>query len=106
MKYLRMKADEAAGNPTAEVIKAVLNQPPPGGFQVAEMRARLRIYGAVEKYLETAAEGGPTDSLLHLEDADAAVLRKCAEAAKWPSLHPGLVAFTDAVIDMPSEPAG
>lgn len=92
MKYLRLKSDEAGGQPTSALVGYCIGQVPAGGFTPAEMRSRIRVIDA----LEAAGD------VLTLEDADAAVLKTCVNAAKWQVIHVGILAFVDAVNDLPS----
>lgn len=96
MKYLRTRDDEVAGNSTAAVVRACLNEPPKGGLTLDDIRARTRVLEAVER-----ADGAP---VIAFEDADATTLQKCVKAKVWPVFHPAVVVFADAVADMPSTP--
>lgn len=92
MKYLRLKSDEAGGQPTSALVTYCIGQVPPGGFTPTEMRSRIRVLDALEA----------ADEWLALEDADATVLKNCVNASKWQVIHVGILAFTDAVNDLPS----
>jgi hypothetical protein len=94
MKYLRMKANEIGSASTAEMLKIGLNEPPPGGLKVEDIRSRLRVLDAIDK----------SNGVLALEDADAKVMQACVVAMKWKAVHPDIVTFTEAVANLADTP--
>jgi len=93
MKYLRMKAEEIGNTTTADVIRLCVNDMPQGG-KLDEIRARLRVLDAVDR----------SNGVLALEDSDAKTLQRCVGEMKWAKVRPDIVAFGEAVADMPSTP--
>lgn len=86
------KDEEGALTTYDDLVKAVVNHKPQGGFNPEEMRHRMRILDAL---------GKADDAVLILEDADANKLRSCAIEMRWPFMHVGLLEFTDDVLAMP-----
>jgi hypothetical protein len=70
---------------TASLLKLCLANPPQGGFDYKEMRARNKIEDAVE----TVEPGGT----IELEDADHAVAVQCVTAMRWGIRHKDLAKF-------------
>lgn len=100
MKYLKLeeKLPTRAGLPnlnTVSLVTASVNDMP-GGGKLDEQRARLRVLDALDRVNGSG--------VLALEDADARTLQKCAAGATWTLVHPGIVAFCDAVANMTDTP--
>lgn len=93
MKYLRLKGDEVAGISTADIVRTCVNHLP-SGAKVDELRKRLRVVEALDH----------ADRVLALEDADAETVQRCVAGMVWTKVHPGIVAFCDAVANLPSKP--
>ena len=93
MKYLRLKDAEFAGVSTLQLVRACVVEVPKG-IKLDGMRSRLRVLDAVE------TAGG----CLALEDADAKVLQAAVADMTWIKVDAGIVAFCDAVAEMPSTP--
>lgn len=70
-----------------DLIVACLDTPPKGGFDIQEMKRRMRILDVVEK-------GGEEFSF---EDADIETLKKCVSSMKWAVFHREVLAFCEAV---------
>lgn len=70
-----------------DLLLACLNSRPDGGFDIQEMRKRLRVIDVVEK-------GG--DELL-FEDADMATIVGCVSSMKWAVFSKEIVEFSDYV---------
>lgn len=70
-----------------ELIIACLNTPPEKGFDIQEMKRRMRILDAVEKGKEE----------ITFEDADIETLKSCVSSMKWAVFHREVVAFCEAV---------
>lgn len=71
---------------TLDLIKISLNNPPREGFELKEMRARLRIDIAIDKIKENKLE---------LEDADFEVLKRCVQNMRWVSRDKKLIEFLE-----------
>jgi len=71
----------------ATLLKLCLANPPQGGFDYKEMRARNKIEDAIE----TVEPGGT----IELEDADHAVAVQCVTAMRWGIKHRDLAKFAE-----------
>lgn len=67
------------------LAKICLNQPPQGGFDVAEMAKRLRVMDAL------------VGDQASLEDADYETLKACVNVARWGVLHRDIKEFADYI---------
>lgn len=91
MKTIPLKAH--ATNPemtTKNLIKHITNNPPPAGFTVEDIVARLRIHKAVD----ALAEGS---TVLELEDADHAILAKAAGEQRWTAVDEFIPDFVTSI---------
>ena len=69
------------------LLSLCLNNTPPGGFDLATMRARNRVADAIEK----VEEGGT----INLEDADFAAAQDAVRQMKWSGMHKDIVKFAE-----------
>ena len=67
----------------SDLAKFALNQTPQGGFDLATIRARLKVVDKCDSAQET----------IELEDAEFETLRVAVQAARWPWGHASLVQF-------------
>lgn len=72
----------------ADLLKAALNQTPQGGFDLATMRARLRVAEAADK--AKPGEG------IALEPADYHTAKQAVAAMRWGAMHPDILTFSEA----------
>jgi hypothetical protein len=94
MKYLRMKSNEVGASSTAEILKVCINDPPQGGFTSQDIRTLQRVLDSIEA-------GG---DVLAMEDTDAKAVQKRVAEMKWKIIHPDILAFVDAVANLPDKP--
>ena len=73
------------------LARTALANRPEQGFDVATMRSRI----AIDEKLEKAGD------YVLLEDAEAAELKRAVKAMRWALAHRDIVAFADAVENMP-----
>ena len=98
MKQIPIKKHELAKNDdkeqltTLDLVKAVVSSKssPMEGFEISEVRKRLRILDAVDA---THKES----TVLELEDADFDYLAKLANSHKWPVIDRMIVEFADSL---------
>lgn len=90
---IKLREDDAEFLTTAALIDITLVQAPDpspenprGGFDFVTMRERKRVSDVLEKLAKDAVE-------IVFEDADYAVVRKCAKAYRWGVNHPALLDF-------------
>lgn len=95
MKYLRTRSNEVGTSSTADCVIACVNRVPQGGINLDEQRNRLRVLDAVD-----AATAGEAPYIA-LEDADAKTLQRCVTGMQWAVVNRSVVAFADAVANMP-----
>lgn len=80
-----LKLDQERYGTTASLLSICIKNPPPGGFDLAEMRARNRIADVVEKT--------PERESIFLEDADYSTAARAVGLMRWGQYHPDLLAF-------------
>jgi hypothetical protein len=69
-----------------DLIKISLDNPPEKGFDLTELKTRMRVDEAVSKR---------KDDVISLEDADFVTLKKCASAVRWGMRKPELIKFLE-----------
>ena len=90
MKRIALTGDE--GTSVKNVIKAVMETPPPGGgITPAEMRKRIRVLDALD-------EADEADELT-LEDADWSYLNKATQAFQFAKADGNLLKSIDEIIE-------
>lgn len=77
---------------TVALIKACLDEPPKGGFNLAEMRARLSVHRAVD---ESASHFSSEKEDIVLNEEQLDTLRECARKMSWSVLHPEILNFME-----------
>ncbi len=90
---------------TFYLLKTAINNPPQGGWDVDEMRKRMRALGTLDKYEETfnfngmvkdAPEGYMERSeALEIEDADFETFKTALKAMRWSILSQGIIETYD-----------
>ena len=75
-----------------DLVKAILNRAPQGGYSPEEMGARLDILG---KFNDKKLRSVKGSKFVDLEDAEFAKLYQCSAAMRWPFMHEDLKTFTD-----------
>lgn len=81
------KSPDCPTSRLSDLALYAVNQAPQGGFDLATIRARLRLMDALNQ-----AEGE-----IALEDADAATLRLAVATCRWPWSHPAVVELANHV---------
>ena len=71
----------------ADLLKAVINNAPQGGFTPEEMSKRLHVMAAVKDAKKD----------IELEDADVDTLKAAAKTMKWAFIHEELAEFSAAI---------
>ena len=66
-----------------------MNQPPQGGYDITEMRKRIRVTDVI-------AEGG---DFFEFEDADFACIKQCVESMRWGFAHKDILHFIEYIIE-------
>jgi hypothetical protein len=75
-----------------DVLTGLVKAPPPGqGFDLIEMRSRLKVIDRLE--------GAGTDFFVDLEDAEHATLKRALEQSSFVLADRGLLAIIDGVIN-------
>lgn len=91
LKFAQL-AKEGDPVPYAALIRNCLNATEPNKpIMLDEQRKRVRVLDA----LEAAGD----EVFMMLEDADAKVLEECVRKMPWAMLSPGIVEFSDSVIE-------
>lgn len=73
----------------SDLIKVCINAPVQGGFNIQQIKQRLRIADALE-----------TDGDLKFEDNDADNLEEIVSEFKWATVHKDVVQFVEDVQNM------
>lgn len=68
---------------TADLLKAIINHQPAGGYTIEEMMYRLKMRQLIEPYLQQVNDNSIKPVELSLEDADYTKLKELALAMKW-----------------------
>lgn len=71
---------------TVDLLKAIINQQPAGGYTIEEMMFRLKMRQLIEPYVQQFSHADVTaihPVTLNLEDADYAKLKELALGMKW-----------------------
>ena len=95
MKTVENKKLTISGNieKYSDLILACLKNPPQGGYDVTEMRKRIKAMDIIEK-------GGET---LEFEDADFDCIKRCVNSMRWGSVHREIIEFVDYISGLQSE---
>ncbi len=90
---------------TFYLLKTAINNPPSGGWDVDEMRKRMRALGTLDKYEATFSFNGlakdapqdyfETEHILELEDADFDTFKTALRAMRWSILSAGIIETYD-----------
>ncbi len=93
MKTVENKRLEIPGNvkSTSDLIKICIQNPPQNGYDVSEMRKRIRVTDVIEK----AGNG-----TLEFEDADFECLRQCVKNMRWFVVHKEIIEFVDYISEL------
>jgi hypothetical protein len=75
---------------TKALIKAVVEQPPQGGFTSSDMRSRIKVLDALDRLNEQS-------TVLELEDAEHEVLKKCVKEMRWGIIDGFIIEFEDSI---------
>lgn len=73
----------------ADLLVLCVNEPPQGGYDVAEMRKRIKI-------MDVIGEGG---DFFEFEDADFACIKQCVEGMRWNFAHKDILNFIEHVTE-------
>jgi hypothetical protein len=76
--------------PYSDIILTVCRQSPQGGFTIEDVRARMRVIGAVEVAVKNNAD-------IRLEDADHETLNRCLASMRWGAIDKAIVTFNDDI---------
>jgi hypothetical protein len=97
MKSLKNKKTgiiKEAGKPEtlsySELAIFCVNSMPEGGFDVTEMRNRIKILDALDK----------ANGTVKIEDAATETLKACVNSMKWAFMHKDVVSFIEEVEKM------
>ena len=71
----------------SDVIMLCVKNPPKDGYDVTEMRKRIKVMDIIDK-------GGET---LEFEDADFDCVKKCVNGMRWGSAHREIIEFVDYI---------
>ena len=85
MKTVEIKKVNEKQN-TLDLMNLAFNNPPREGFDLKEMKARLRVEEAFSK---------KKDGKIQLEDADFEVLKNCVNGMRWVSRDKRLIEFLE-----------
>ena len=85
MKTIEIK-DVTEKQNTLDLMNLALNNPPREGFDLKEMKARLRVEEAFSK---------KKDGKIQLEDADFDILKRCVQSMRWVSRDKKLIEFLE-----------
>jgi len=77
----------------AEMALSCTKQPTEKGFDVSEMRKRMRVVDVLEKAIEKK------EKTINLEDADYDELKKCVDSMRWAIVDKGILEFCDLIED-------
>lgn len=69
------------------LIAVCVRNPPKDGYDVTEMRKRIKILDITDKGDET----------LEFEDADYECVKQCVKGMRWASVHKEIVEFVDYI---------
>lgn len=73
----------------ADLIMLCMNHPPQGGYDIAEMRKRIKV-------MDVVAESGDS---IEFEDADFACVKQCVSDMRWGFAHKDILDFIDHITD-------
>lgn len=71
----------------SDLIMICVKNPPQGGYNVDEMRKRIKVMDVIEK-------GGDS---LGFEDADYECVKQCVKSMRWASVHKDIIDFVDYI---------
>ncbi len=71
----------------SDLITICMRNPPQGGYDVEEMRKRIKV-------MDTLDKGGKT---LEFEDADFECVKQCVKNMRWASIHKEILEFVDYI---------
>lgn len=71
----------------SDLIMFCVKNPPQGGFDIADMRKRMKVMDVIEK-------GGES---LEFEDAEFECVKQCVKNMRWPFLHKEVMEFVDYI---------
>lgn len=69
------------------LIMVCMRNPPQGGYDVEEMRKRIKVMDVLDKGEET----------LEFEDADFECVKQCVKSMRWASIHKEILEFVDYI---------
>ena len=92
MKTVENKKLEVPGNieKYSDLIMLCVTNPPQGGYDVAEMRKRLKVMDTIER-------GGDN---LEFEDADFDCVKQCIKSMRWAFIHKEIIDFVDYISEL------
>jgi hypothetical protein len=86
----KMKADKDRNLSTLDLIKSVLEQRPPDGFTVDEMRKRIKILDKIEA-------SGEGSTVIEFDDQEFALISQLTKTFKWGLLDKFIIEFADSL---------
>ncbi len=74
----------------SDLIMLCVKNPPQGGYDMTEMRKRIKVLDVIEK-------GGET---LEFEDADFECVKNCVKNMRWGFAHQEIINFNDYISEL------
>ena len=89
MKTIENKKTNVPGSVEkySDLIMHCVKNPPKGGYDISEMRRRIRVMDVTEK-------GG---EILEFEDADFDCVKKCVKNMRWGFVHQEIINFDEYI---------
>lgn len=92
MKKIENKKVEIPGdiNNYFDLILICIRQTPKEGYDIIEMRRRMKVIDALEK----------EKNFVEIEDTDFISIKKCVNDMRWGIIHQGLIDFVDYITNI------
>ena len=74
----------------SDLIMLCVKNPPQGGYEVLEMRKRIRVMDVIDEENE----------LLEFEDADFDCIKQCVKNMRWGFAHKEIINFVDYITEL------
>ena len=80
-----------------QLIQVALNNPPEGGFQIEQMRERIKISEVIIKASQDSDGNKKDTKKIEFEDSHIKIIQGCVNTLRWGGLNPEIVDFNDYI---------